>query len=270
MENNDLDHLVAGAAGPLPAPARTVSKVALGLYTRFAVDRLAFATPAAGSTYRALPFVRGIPQRVFTELPAAALDGAPATGQKDDDEAEVAPGRTRATFVGVLEGRKGVHELLRAWEQIEGGDADARLTVIGPGPLAGAVADWAARRPASRRYLGPLPRSKVLEQLASSSILLAPSLPEGRWREQVGLPIKEALSVGTTVVTTCQTGLASWLEQRGHFIVSVDGADFVDRFAAAAQVALREPLRRRDVLASLPERDARIDADAWLHERVPQ
>ncbi|TDX78338.1 glycosyl transferase family 1 [Rathayibacter sp. PhB151] len=253
MENNSLPRLIGGE-GRVPAPIVRIFALGLGLYMRLFVDRIAFASTGAEHLYTALPFVGGIDRKLVEELPSAlaAEDTAVDAGS--------------ALFVGVLEPRKGVRELMSAWEQVERSEQRATLTLVGPGPLAEEVRDWVAQRPSSRCYLGQRPRQEVLALLRKSQLLVAPSIPYGRWREQIGLPIKEALSVGVTVVTTRQTGLVDWLEEHGHLIVDPPaGRAGIDALAAAITRAFAAPLGRTTVRASLPEVEGRVVSDLWLH-----
>ena len=253
MENNSLSRLIGGRRR-VPEPVVRVFAVGLGLYMRAFIDRLAFASSGAERLYMALPFVSAIEHRTVEELPSALA--------ADDDSVTTGS----ALFVGVLEPRKGVRELFAAWEQVERIHERVMLSIVGPGPLAREVEAWVAQRPSSRCYLGQRPRTEVVERLRRTQLLVAPSIPYGRWREQIGLPIKEALSVGVTVVTSRQTGLVDWLEQHGHRVVDLSVSDAgVDALASAVSEALTSPLDRATVRASLPEVEGRIDSDAWLH-----
>ena len=252
MENNTVDVLVRGRGH---APRVLVSAVALlvGSFARLGLDRICYASPAARDAYARLPLVRAIPSTVSLELPEATADEQPSEP-------------LRAVFLGVLEPRKGLHELVQAWPLVERALPGVRLDVVGSGPLADALRDWAAEAPASRRLLGRLPHADAQAAVATASVLVAPSVPEGRWVEQIGLPVKEGLAAGATIVTTRQTGLAEWLAEHGHHVVDVDDrATLPARLAAALESALRHPLPRDEVRSALPERDARLTADAWLH-----
>lgn len=253
MENNTLPRLIGGRRH-VPKPIVQVFAVGLGLYMRILVDRLAFASSGAERLYTALPFVSAIDHRTVEELPSALAV---------DDDSVVAGS---ALFVGVLEPRKGVRELIAAWEQVEKTNDRAMLSIVGPGPLSEEVENWVAQRPRSRCYLGHRPRTEVLDLLRRAELLIAPSIPYGRWREQIGLPIKEALSIGVTVVTSRQTGLVDWLERHGHPIVDLTSTSAgVGALASAVSGALTAPLDRESVRASLPAVEGRIDSDAWLH-----
>jgi glycosyltransferase involved in cell wall biosynthesis len=81
--------------------------------------------------------------------------------------------------------------------------------VIGAGRLLPEVRAWADGRDDVDLEIDP-PRARVHEAMRESSVLVLLSQPHGHWREQVGLPIVEGLAHGCEVVTTSETGLASW------------------------------------------------------------
>ncbi|UFS57870.1 glycosyltransferase [Subtercola endophyticus] len=252
MENNELGHLIGGNRRVPPIFVRAFG-LGLGLYIRLLLDKIAFATEGSQNLYMSIPFVRSVEHRLFEELPSDAGDK------------QTVPDPDACVFVGVLEERKGVAQLLTAWEEVERLNPTATLTIIGPGPLADRVTSWASQNPSRRKYLGQLPRAHVQRRLATAVTLIAPSIPDGRWREQVGLPIKEGLSHGLTVVTTDQTGLASWLRQHGHQVVAA--SNITAELPAAIKLALEHPLARASVIGSLPHIEGRYQSDAWIHER---
>lgn len=251
MENNAFPTLVGGRR-TLPRWIVWSVGFLIGVIARLTLDRICYASPDAQAAYQAIPFVRSVPSVTILELPAVA---APVRPPED---------RGHVVFLGVLEARKGIRQLMRAWELVEAQIPEARLTITGPGPLAPAVAEWAARGSA-RRYTGPVPHQDTQAIVQSGSVVVAPSMPEGRWREQIGLPIKEALASGRTVVTTRQTALADWLDRNGHHVVDL-GDGLEERLAAQLVQAIRRPLAVDVVAGSLPSRDGRMVADSWLHQ----
>jgi glycosyltransferase involved in cell wall biosynthesis len=180
-----------------------------------------------------------------------------------DSSPSGAPVPQTAVLVGERAARNGLRPLLQAWELVEGRCPAARLHVVGAGPLSGDVARWASARPESREFHGQLPQREVLQLLPTCTSLVAPSIRSGRWREQIGLPIKEALRSGLTVVTTTETGLASWLRVHGHQVVEAPFT--VQQLSDAIVEALQHPLLREQVLSALPAVSARLEADRWLH-----
>ena len=104
---------------------------------------------------------------------------------------------------------------------------------------------------------GP-PREAVHELLASSAVVVMPSVRRPGWREQIGLPLVEGLAHGCRVVTTTETGLAD--DVRDHPLVTLtapgdphDLAAGLRRAMAAAPVpasaAARAGWSKRDVVA---------------------
>jgi glycosyltransferase involved in cell wall biosynthesis len=247
IENNTVDKLLPQAL-VRGRPARDASLAALRFALGHLVSRCAFGTSAAADTY-----AECVPASVQSEQVLDLL--APREAREKE------PGSV--VFLGSLEHRKGVDLLMRAWPAVEASNPGARLTVIGRGPLEQEVRAWADARPTSRAYLGALPREQALEVLSTTSVLAAPSVPEGRWREQVGRPIQEALAAGTTVVTTDETGLASFLLANGHRVVAAERVS--DQLPAALAEAIARPIDPAEVRAALPEQDGRLVADRWLH-----
>ncbi|MFJ3384354.1 MULTISPECIES: glycosyltransferase [unclassified Curtobacterium] len=233
-----------------PAPVVSVALGLVGAAARILVDAIAFGSKGAEQAYTSLPFIRHVPSRLVEELPGRS-DAVPASAAE----------RHGAVFVGALEARKGITELCAAWEHVERAIPDCTVHVVGDGSLADEVRTWAAQDPRRRKFSGPIPHEEALRVIQRSTVLVAPSRREGRWREQVGLPIKEALAAGATIVTTADTGLASWLADHGHFVLDEGSAEL----AEAIEAALRHPLDAQVVVAALPADDGRVAADRWLH-----
>lgn len=250
IENNEaLSVLDRGRSWLTPA-----ARVALGVL-RALVPRLtfrcAFGTQEAAGVYAGLT-PASVETKVIWDLPTPrelrTLTGAPTP---------------TAVFVGALESRKGIEPLLAAWVGVEDRSPDARLTIVGDGPLRDIVAAWTQESPRSRAWLGRQDRREIMNVLARSTALAAPSMRTGRWREQVGRPILEALSCGLTVVTSSETGLSAFLRAHGHEVIA-DVTWPPDLQRALCQ-ALEHPLPREAVLAALPAESGRITADRWLH-----
>ncbi|MGK5169811.1 glycosyltransferase [Geodermatophilus sp. CPCC 205761] len=251
IENNDPVSALIGSRVP-PDPVAKALRMGIGLLVRLMYEKIAFGSDAAAAAYRSLPGVARIEHRVFTELPARP--GRPASRP---------PLQRSAVFVGELAPRKGLSILLDAWRYVEARFPDAQLHVIGSGPLYRAATDWAGTRPTARTLHGQLPQRDVIELLPGFTVLVAPSIRWGRWREQIGLPITEALQSGLTVVTTTETGLAPWLREHGHHVLTTPLT--AEALAEALSSALDDPLPRQRVLDSLPAVSTRVESDRWLH-----
>ncbi len=229
---------------------RPWSKFVIRLAVR-SIDRLAFGTEAsmrllAGYAGERLVASRG---RHFPALPSPC--GCPAEPASD----------SRAVlFLGAFNERKGIRLLMRAWDVLST-ESGLRLTVVGTGALADEVAAWASGRPLVRVIVDP-PRSEIHRCLRRAGVLVLPSQRVGAWREQVGLPILEALAHGCEVVTTDETGLAAWLSAQGHRVLpsACGAAELAGAVASAASTA--RPAA--EIMAALPDEDSRVAADAWM------
>ncbi|MDR6505100.1 glycosyltransferase family 4 protein [Arthrobacter oryzae] len=253
IENNNIHSLLSPRSKVNSVIERIFLRI-MGAAICLTIDRIAFGSSAAMSVYHSLAGVKRIEHRLIQELPAesaATSDGI------------AAPSGTRAIFIGELDDRKGVLDLMKAWPSVEDAVPAAVLTVVGGGKHADAVEQWCLERPATRVFCGLVPHGETARQLSKADVLVAPSKRSGRWREQIGLPITEALSLGLTVVTTDETGLADWLSNEEHTVVPE--TDVESQLAAAIIGALKRPLPRTKVWQSLPVVPGRIAADAWLH-----
>lgn len=249
MENNDLHSLMVGR-GSIPKWAVDAFAAVLGAYLRVTYSRIAYASEGSASIYRSLPFVAGITSRVIPNLPR----------RREIKERQVSGGPV--VMVARMETRKGTDVIMRTWPEVEAAIPSARIVVIGGGPEEQAMGAWARERPTSRSFLGALSHQRVLEQLEGASVLVLPSVRDGRWREQIGLPIHEALVNGLTVVTTDETGLAGMLSNAGHLVVPA--AEVLEGLPGALQHAIAAPLSREDVVSILPDEDGRVEADRWM------
>ena len=215
------------------------------------VDRIAFGTPAAAAIYRTrLPQ----PQRsTYALIPALPAPRA-LQGRKRPES---------VVFLGAFAERKGIDLLLQAWPTVVAARPGASLTVLGKGRLEPMVRSAAERLPGMSVRIDP-PRDEILRVLDRTEVLVLPSQPAPRWREQVGLPVVEGLASGCRIVTTTETGLASWLAEHGHSVI--DRAGDVDALAASLLEQLASIRSPADVQDDLPSRDGRLAADDWLFD----
>ena len=250
IENAKVDEIFAAR---LRLPMR-VGSLILRFFGRPLMNsaaRICFGTTAAAATYVSL---LGEPQvstesRIIPALPRAA----------DATSVRLAG---RVVFVGSLETRKGILETIRAVETLVGRGVDVQLHVLGKGPLEGTVQALAADHEWLSASIKPR-REEIFAELKLARVLVLFSQPTDRWREQVGLPITEGLSHGLEIVASDETGLASWLNERGHRVVGVAQPAAL---ADAIQGALDSPRTALDVVGDLPPVDGRLAADRWLHD----
>ncbi|RII92740.1 glycosyltransferase [Clavibacter michiganensis] len=248
-----------GNADPFasPVPPRLRSRVRRLAERRLArlvmrrVDRVVYGTDGARDTY--LEVLGGARLDAVSEL-------VPALPARHDAR-RVDPVAGSALFVGALSERKGVRVLLAAWPTVRAARPGATLRILGKGPLQAEVEAAAAADPSITVEIDPA-RDVIHEAMHDASVLALPSQPSPTWREQVGLPIVEALSHGCTVVTTTETGLADWLRVRGHGVTLDAGS--AHELAAVLGAALDSPVDPTAVLDALPARDGRLQADDVL------
>jgi glycosyltransferase involved in cell wall biosynthesis len=253
IDNNALENVALGRLAPLRRASVPLRRVVLRRIAGRMIDRVAFGTPAAAEFYSRTVRPRGAATQILNLNAPRPLGG--------DKSART------ACCVGEIGERKGISVLMRAWETIELDVPGATITLVGRGPLDEVVASWCEEQPSSRRFAGQLSHEDVLETVARASVVVLPSQPWPGWREQVGDSILEGLSLGSTIVTTTETGIASWLKENGHFVVESRGSE--TGLAAALERALQDPIDPATVQATLPEEDGRVTADRWLHQSKP-
>lgn len=224
----------------------------LARYAARNVDRMAFGTDAAADLYESL---------LARDLTAATTVRLPAVPAPCSCPPAAAGGEDAVLFLGAFHERKGLPELVEAWPEVVRRRPSARLTVMGSGPLEGLVRNLADRCPGVVVVVDA-PRSEVHAALRRSSVVVLLSRRTATWREQVGLPVVEALAHGCSVVTTTETGLAEWLSNHGHAVLPPDPTHEDVARTVVAQLARKRPAS--SVLADLPDTDGRLIASAWL------
>ncbi|MDW8103335.1 MAG: glycosyltransferase family 4 protein, partial [Anaerolineae bacterium] len=105
-------------------------------------------------------------------------------------------------FAGRLVQEKGVDLLLEALR----GLPDARLEILGSGPLRAALEEHAAAMGLTGRvaFLGTLPSTQIVEFYHRLDVLVLPSRSRPNWTEQFGRVLVEAMACSVPVVgSTC-------------------------------------------------------------------
>lgn len=246
MENNDPKALLRG----IPRALQPVVCGVLRFLSELIYDRIAFASTAASECYRDS---RVLPTRcataLFEDLPEAC---------REHTHVERAQ---RMSFIGALEPRKGLPDLLTAWRESDLASAGWELVVAGTGPMVEQVAEAAEADP-SIVALGRIDRADVHKLLSATAVVVLPSRREGRWREQIGLSIVEGLAHGCHIVATPDTGLVDWLHRNGHTTLpdNFSTADLGRALREAADTRLGPEL----VWDSLPPVGGRLAAEDWM------
>lgn len=220
------------------------------------VDRIAFGTRGSEEMYRSMAG-RGLRHVETTMIPELDRPCGCRDSGKDAD---------LVLFVGALDDRKGILQLMAAWPSVVEARPRSRLVIVGKGRYREQVEGWARGRD-DVTFVHDPERAEIHRRYRAARVVVLLSQPHPRWREQVGLPITEGLSHGCLLVASTQTGIADWLAGHGHF--TIDPAASVAEISRAVCGALDSPKSPAEVVADLPEETTRITADRWLMRRSP-
>ena len=144
-------------------------------------------------------------------------------------------------FVGRLEKRKGLGDLLRGYEFMKERVPQSRLIVVGDGPLRGSVESYISRRRLRDVVLaGYVPDSVKPRYYNSADIFCAPATGA----ESFGIVLLEAMASGLPVVATEVPGYMSVLEP-GRDSLTVRPKGWAELGAALIVLARDAELRAR-------------------------
>jgi alpha-maltose-1-phosphate synthase len=176
--------------------------------------------------------------------------GAPPA---DDSELLNCPGKLRILFAGSLSQRKGLSYVLSAVELL--GRDHCEFTLLGRKPVSGCrVLDDAVRK---YRWIPSVSHREMLNEMRAHDVLVFPSLFEG-----FGLVIAEAMSQGTPVITTPNTGGPDIIYNGvDGFIVPIRSAEAI---AEKLELLVEEPYRAYEM--KLAAR-AKAKTRAWENYR---
>ena len=154
----------------------------------------------------------------------------------------------RALYIGQLEPRKGLDDLLEALRLIR--DVPLQLRLVGSGSLEDELLAAATRDPRVE-LVGYVPQDSLPRELAQARCLVLPSVTTERHREPWGLVVNEAMSAGIPVIATDAVGAAAG----GLVVDGRNGLVVRERDSTALAHALRG-------LAADAERARRLGAQA--------
>jgi glycosyltransferase involved in cell wall biosynthesis len=183
-------------------------------------------------------------------IPLAA-DAAFATASAGDVAARYGIDRPYVLSVATLEPRKNLERLIRAWEDVDPALREAHRLVLAGGRGWEDSPIIAAARAAGATTLGHVDEADLASLYAGATAFAYPSLYEG-----FGLPVLEAMSAGTPVITSATSSLP---EVAGDAALLVDPTD-----TAAIARALERVLGDSGLAAGLALRGrARARLFSW-------
>ena len=144
-----------------------------------------------------------------------------------------------ALFVGVLERYKNVDGLAAAWRRVADRLPEARLVVVGKGPMRSDVEALAAELPDRVELVEELPPEGVSAALDDATLLVLPSRHEG-----LGRVVIEAFARGRGVVASRAGGVLDLVEDGVHGLL-VDPEDTVGLADALVTVLGRPEVAAR-------------------------
>src|SRR6266568_571635 len=207
----------------------------------------AFLQPYLGHLHRAIAVsepARAFVNRYFPNFPMRVIpngidldvynpDVTPIRHLRDDN--------LNILFVGRLEKRKGLGDLLRAYRAMISRIPHARLIIVGDGPLRGRAESYIARHRLSNVVMaGYVPETVKPRYYNTADIFCAPATGA----ESFGIVLLEALASGLPVVATEVPGYMSVLES-GKDSITVPPKNWRELAASLVILARDAELRRR-------------------------
>ncbi|MFQ5851579.1 MAG: glycosyltransferase family 4 protein [Candidatus Binatia bacterium] len=136
-------------------------------------------------------------------------------------------------FVGRLAENKGLRYLMKAMPAVLAEYPGCKLVIIGSGVLKDQLIDLSKELTIENNvvFLGSVPHETLPTYFATADLVVAPSIAENRGgSEGFSLVCAEAMSCGTTVVTTDVSGIAENLKANGiGFIVKQKNSEEISK-----------------------------------------
>jgi glycosyltransferase involved in cell wall biosynthesis len=193
---------------------------------------VALGTPAA----TAISELFGIPGERIDIIPNGVP--GPSALVRDDETARTTP--PHILFLGQLQRRKGVHDLIDALARPEVSELRWRATVAGGGPEQAGFEAQAVERGVRDRITFPgwLPLDGINALLEAADILVLPS-----YAEEMAMSVLEGMAFGLCVVCTPVGALAEVVENNVSALVTAPGD--VEGLAKALATCIADPALRR-------------------------
>jgi phosphatidylinositol alpha-mannosyltransferase len=214
---------------------------------------IAVSEPARAFVNRYFPDypLRVIPNGIDVEVYKPGL--APIRHLRDD--------HLNVLFVGRLEKRKGLGDLLRAFRFMQSRIPKSRLIIVGDGPLRGKVESFVSHHRLPNIVLaGYVPESVKPRYYDSADIFCAPATGA----ESFGIVLLEAMASGLPVVATEIPGYMSVLEP-GRESITVEPKNWRE-LGASLVILARDPELRTRMGAHALQRAKRYSWDSVASE----
>ncbi len=182
-------------------------------------------------------------EAVRGRCPTPSFPPTPTSRSSPSGPLRPLPEPPTALFVGVLERYKNVDGLAAAWRRVADRVPDARLVVVGKGPLRGEVETLAAELPGRVELTEVLPPEGVAAALDDATLLVLPSRHEG-----LGRVVIEAFARGRGVVASRAGGVLDLVDDgvQGLLVDPEDTAGLADALVRRAlRTRARGAARRR-------------------------
>jgi glycosyltransferase involved in cell wall biosynthesis len=204
-------------------------------------------------------------KRVLLDVPGVAEEKVFVAGQAVEASRftsveRSANGGKVILFVGQLEARKGIDDLLVGFDALAGIGAELRL--VGSGSLEPHIRERIAGR-SDVTLVGHVPQDGMPDELQRASCLVLPSVSTRTSKEPWGLVVNEAMHAGLPVVATDAVGAAvGGLVRDGQngYVVPERNPD---RLGEALRLLLSDPES-----AARMGRQARVDAAEFNYNRM--
>ncbi len=145
--------------------------------------------------------------------------------------------RDRVIFTGTLAGKKGIYQLMKAWNLVIEQKANATLWVCGKGSVKAAISLLSEKARASVVFKGHIPRKELIKHIEESCIGVFPS-----YAETFGLAPLECMLHRTAVIFTQRTSGPEVIEDGKDGILA--DPDDVERLANKILLLLDDPKLR--------------------------
>ncbi len=215
---------------------RSLLYASLGrLFQRYA-DRL---DAAVGVSETALAGVRRYFRAPWCVIPNGVDVSLFSSGRR---RPELDDGRLNVLHVGRFDPRNGVDRVIRAWVRVRRAGTDARLILVGDGPLRGA---YEAMVPSDLRadahFVGFVPSAERVDYYASADALLCPALGG-----TFGIILLEAMAAGCAIVAADTSGFRNIMQDGVQgFMVDLAGDPDCAALAERTNRLLTDAVLRR-------------------------